>query len=66
MSVPIRRMLAVLAVASLPAITGGWLSARAAESYQYVLVSAKSGNAELVLVDTADATGQGGATKAAP
>ena len=32
MSVPIRRMLAVLAVASLPAITGGWLSARAAES----------------------------------
>lgn len=34
------------------------LTARAVEPYQYVLVSAKGGNADLVLVDTADATGQ--------
>src|SRR5262245_21871569 len=43
----------------LAALTLGiGLPARAVEPYQFLLVSTKSGNAELVLVDTSDATGQ--------
>jgi WD40 repeat protein len=42
----------------IAALALGGLTARAADSSQYVLVSGKSGNAELVLIDPTDATGQ--------
>src|SRR5260221_8590231 len=42
----------------IAALALGGLTANAAEPSPYILVSGKTGNAELLLIDPADATGQ--------